>query len=99
MVRYVYAWMPLVIIAAVFVLAMPWLGLIALMISAIVALAALAALAWAAVSVPYMLSRAITRRLHIRSGATPRSASSLSPAGYRHRNKTAWRGAPSLPHP
>jgi hypothetical protein len=42
MVRYFYAWTPLVIVAAVVLLSMPWLGLIALMIVALVALAALA---------------------------------------------------------
>jgi hypothetical protein len=50
---------------------MPWLGLIALMIVAIVAFVALAALAWAVVFVPYTLSRVISRRWRIRSGASP----------------------------
>jgi hypothetical protein len=69
-VRYFYAWMPLVIVAAIVFLAAPWLALIALMIFAIVALAALAC---AVVVVPYMLSRAISRRWHVRSGRSPRS--------------------------
>ena len=80
MVRYFYAWTPLVIITAVVLLSAPWLGLIALMIVSLVALGALAALAWAIAFVPYMLSRAIGRRWHSRSGASPRPARALSPA-------------------
>jgi hypothetical protein len=93
MVRYFYAWTPLVIVAAVFLLSMPWLGLIALVIGALVALVALAALAWAVVFVPYMLSRAIRRRWHIRSGASPRTPPAVSPA--RREDDSAWEGAPS----
>jgi hypothetical protein len=93
MVRYFYAWTPLVIVAAVVLLSMPWLGLIALMIAATVALVALAALARALVFVPYMLSRAISRRWHIRSGASPQTAPALSPA--RRQDDPVWQGAPS----
>jgi hypothetical protein len=93
MVRYFYAWTPLVIVTAIFLLAMPWLGLIALMIAALVALVALAALASAVAFVPYMLSRAISRRWHMRGGARPRTAPTLSPA--RHANDSVWEGAPS----
>lgn len=93
MVSYFYAWTPLVIVAAVFVLSMPWLGLVALMIVALVALVALGALAWAVVFVPYMLSRAIRQRGHIRSGASPRTAPIVSPA--RREDDSAWEGAPS----
>jgi hypothetical protein len=92
MVRYFYAWTPLVVVAAVFLLSMPWLGLIPLMI---VALVALAALAWAVVFVPYMLSRAISRRWHRRSGASPRPAPALAPA--TRQNDSVWQGAPSHP--
>src|SRR5262249_49759046 len=46
MVRYFYAWTPLVIVGTVVFLSLPWLGLIALMI---VSLAALAAVAYAIV--------------------------------------------------
>lgn len=77
MVRYWYSWAPLVIVGTVVVLSLPWLGLIALVI---VALVALAALAWAIVFLPYLLSRAIGRRWHILGGASPRTASALSPA-------------------
>lgn len=92
MVRYFYAWTPLVILTAVFVLALPWLGLIALMV---VALVALGALTWAVVFVPYMLSRAIGRRWHAGSGASPWTALALSPAG-RHID-SGWQGAPAHP--
>jgi hypothetical protein len=63
MVRYFYAWTPLVIVGTVVLLALPWLGLVALVI---VSLALLAALAWAVIFVPYTLSRAISRRWHSR---------------------------------
>ena len=80
MVRYFYAWTPLVIVGMVVLLSMPWLGLIALMIVAMVALVALAALAWAVVFLPYTLGRAISRGWRARSGASPRTAAALSPA-------------------
>jgi hypothetical protein len=95
MVRYFYAWTPLVIVAAVFILSMPWLGLIALMILATVALGALATLASAVVFVPYILSRAISHRWHTRTGATPRTAPALAAAA--HQNDSVWQGAPAHP--
>lgn len=78
MVRYFYAWTPLVIVGTVVFLSLPWLGLIALMI---ISLVALPALALAIGFVPYMLSRAISRRWHSRGSASPRTAVALSPAG------------------
>jgi hypothetical protein len=80
MVRYFYAWTPLVIVGTVVLLSMPWLGLIALMIAPIIAFVALAALAWAIVFVPYTLSRAISHRWRTRSGASSRPTAALSPA-------------------
>jgi hypothetical protein len=80
MVRYFYAWTPLVIVGTVVLLSLPWLGLIALMIASLVALVALAALAWAIVFVPYRLGRAVSGRWHIRSDASLRTAAALSPA-------------------
>jgi hypothetical protein len=77
MVRYFFAWMPLVIVATVVLLALPWLGLIALMLFSLVTLAALAG---TIVAVPYMLGRAIGRRWQRASGASPRTAAVLSPA-------------------
>src|SRR5438067_12208250 len=64
MVRYFYAWTPLLIVGTICILSLPWLGLIALMI---VLLVALPAFAFAIVSVPYLLGRSITRRWHGRS--------------------------------
>jgi hypothetical protein len=80
MVRYFYAWMPLVIVGTVVLLSAPWLGLIALIIVSLAAFAALAALAAAVGYVPYTLSRAIIRRWHSRSGAHPRPAPALASA-------------------
>jgi hypothetical protein len=71
MVRYLYAWTPLVIVGTIVLLTLPWLGLIAL---AIFSLAALAALAGAIVLVPYMLARAIGRHWQRGSGAQQPSA-------------------------
>jgi hypothetical protein len=82
MVRYWYAWTPLVIVGTVVLLSLPWLGLIALMVVALVALVALAALAWAIVLVPYRLGRAISRRGHARRGASPRTAVYRHPYPY-----------------
>ena len=74
MVRYLYAWMPLLIVGTVFPLALPWLGLIALMIAVPVVLVALAALVLAILAVPYLLGRAISRRVQGGPGARPRTA-------------------------
>ena len=95
MVRYLYAWTPLVIVGTVVFLSLPWLGLIALMLFALVALVTLAALAWAIVFAPYMLSQAISRRWRLRSRASLRTAAALSPA--THQKESVWHGAPSHP--
>jgi hypothetical protein len=79
MVRYFYAWTPLLIVGTICILSLPWLGLIALMI---VSLVALPAFALAIVSVPYMFGRAITRRWHGRSDAGRRAAPALSVYGH-----------------
>ena len=78
MVRYFYAWIPVVIVGAVCILSLPWLGLIALM----VVLAGAVALAWAIVSVPYRAGRAITSHRHGRRGARPRLAAALDVYSY-----------------
>jgi hypothetical protein len=78
MVRYFYAWAPLVVVGSVVLLSLPWLGLIALMIAALAALAALVALVRAIVFVPYTLGRAISHRWHMRGGASPQTAAALS---------------------
>jgi hypothetical protein len=62
MVRYFYVWTPLVLVAAVAVLAAsPYLALVVLML---VMLAALAALTWVVVILPYRLGRAAVHRAH-----------------------------------
>ena len=79
MFRYFYSLTPLVIVGTVLILSLPWLGLFALMVFALVALAALAALAWAIVVAPYLLIRSIGRRWHGRSLAyQPSAALSLA---------------------
>lgn len=83
MVRYFYAWAPLVIVGTLVILSLPWLGLIALMIFAIVAVTALAALAWAIVVAPYTLGRTINRLWHGRTIAIPRTAPSQRYAAQR----------------
>ena len=83
MVRYFYAWTPLFVVGTISILSLPWLGLIAVMIAALIPLAALAALAWAVVSVSHMLGRAISRGWQGRSGVSPRTATALAPSGLR----------------
>jgi hypothetical protein len=79
MVRYFYAWTPLVILGTIVLLALPWLGLIALVVVSVVALPAFAL---ALVAAPYIFIRAIGRRLegHV---ASPEPAVVLSPAHHR----------------
>src|SRR5436190_1408707 len=74
MVRYFYAWTPLLIVGTLCILALPWLGLIALIV---VALVALPALALAIVIVPYLLSQALIRLWHQRGNAIRRTAPAL----------------------
>ncbi len=89
MVRYFYAWTPLVIVGTIVLLSLPWLGLIALMVFSLVALAALAL---AVVFVPYMLSQAIRRRWHGRSGTSRPTAAAARPVNSTVR---ATRSAPA----
>jgi hypothetical protein len=79
LVRYFYAWAPLVVVGTVVLLFLPWLALIALVIAALAALAALTALAWAIVEVPLAVGRAIGHRWHGRSAPPqPSAARSLA---------------------
>jgi hypothetical protein len=78
MLRYFYKGMPLVIVATIVVLSLPWLGLIALLI---VSLVALPALAFAIFFVPYMLIRAIARGWQ---GPSPQTVAVQSPTTRRH---------------
>jgi hypothetical protein len=57
MVRYFYAWIPVVIVGTVVILACPWLGLIALMVGLLAVVAAFGALARAIVAALYALGR------------------------------------------
>jgi len=79
MVRYFYAWTPLVTVVGSSMLLCAPLALIALMI---VSLGAVAGLAWAIVFMPYMLGRAVARRWRSRSDASQRDAAALG--AYRH---------------
>jgi hypothetical protein len=81
-VRYLNAWTPLVVVGTVVLLALPWLGLIALMFAALATLAALAALAWAIVATPLAVGRALGRRWHGRS-AVPQTSPDLQLAERR----------------
>jgi hypothetical protein len=64
MVRYFYAWIPVVAVGTLVILSLPWLGLIALIVVMPLVLGALAALAWAIVAVPYRLGLAISHHWH-----------------------------------
>src|SRR5438128_11748478 len=64
MVRYFYAWIPVVTVGTLVILSLPWLGLIALIVVTALVLGALAALALAIVAVVYSLGGAISRRRH-----------------------------------
>jgi hypothetical protein len=74
MVRYFYAWAPLVVVGALVLLSLPWLGLIALFVATLLALAALAALAWATVAAPLAVGHAIARHWSVRHPAPQPSA-------------------------
>jgi hypothetical protein len=87
MLRYFYAYTPFVIVGTVLLLSLPWLGLFALTVFALVALAALAALTWAIVAVPYVLVRSLGRRWQARSVANqPMPALSL----VERRTPSSW---------
>jgi hypothetical protein len=68
MVRYWFSFTPLVVVATVVLLALPWLGVIALMVFTLAALTTLAALVAGVVVAPYMLVRSVGRRRHNRRG-------------------------------
>jgi hypothetical protein len=82
MARYFYLWTPLVVVGAVVLLALPWLGLIALMVATLAALAALAALTWTIVAAPLAVGRAIGHRWHGQSAA-PQPSPALLPVERR----------------
>ena len=69
MVRYFYAWTPVVVVGAVFLMSLPWLALIALVMAVLAALAGLAALAWVIVEAPIAVGRALGQGWQGRSAA------------------------------
>jgi hypothetical protein len=77
MVRYFYLWVPPFLIGTLCILALPWLGLIALMI---VARALVTAIALVFVYVPYGLGRAMSPLTHSRGEANPRPAAVVAVA-------------------
>jgi hypothetical protein len=83
MVRYFYAWTPPFFIVAGTIVFLT-IRYLALAVLTIVSLVALARLAMAIVAVPYMLTRAISRRWQDRSSASPRPTAALSPARRQH---------------
>jgi hypothetical protein len=88
MVRYFYAWTPLVIVWTVVLLSLPWLGLIALTIAALAALVALTALVLEVLAVPYALGRAVNRRVHGSLGVSPGMA---APSPTERRTRSSQR--------
>src|SRR5262245_47316967 len=74
MARYFYSWTPLVVVGTVVLFALPWLGLLALMLFVLVVLATL-------VLVPYALGRAASGLWHLRTTASPRPVAVMAQAG------------------
>jgi hypothetical protein len=72
MVNYFYKWIPIFIVGTILLLGLPWLGLIAVMVVALVLLGALGMLGAAIAWVIGMLSQKISDRWHGRSGAKTR---------------------------
>lgn len=77
MLSYFYKLTPFVLVGAIVLLSLPWLGLIALIM---VSLVALPALAFAIVYVPYLLVRAIGRSWQGQSGASALTRAARKPA-------------------
>jgi hypothetical protein len=74
MVRYFYGWLPLVFIAAIFILCAPWLGVIALLVLLLAVVALLGAIVWAAVVGLYARGSARSTALRRPAASTGRSA-------------------------
>jgi hypothetical protein len=64
MANYFYKWMPLVVLGSIFLLALPWLGLIALLVVVFLLVGALATLALAVARAVGTVGRAIGRPWH-----------------------------------
>ena len=81
MVRYFYLWTPVfIVLGTILLLTSPLLALIAL---PFVLLLVLALLAWVLVGVPYMVARAVARRLHAHGAARAETAAVLSSIDHR----------------
>ena len=78
MVRYFYSLMPLVVVAAVAFLLLPWLALIALAVLALAMLATVAALTWAVIALSSAVGRSIRYHWPSRSHARPARATVLT---------------------
>jgi hypothetical protein len=68
MLSYCYAWTPFVLIGSLALLALPWLGLLALLVVALGAVLVLAGLISAILWAPVTATRAVLRRRHARIG-------------------------------
>ena len=71
MVRYLFVWMPVFVVLGTLVVLSS--SVLALIVLPFVLLLVLAGIAWLLVGVPYMLARAVSRRLH-GDGASPETA-------------------------
>jgi hypothetical protein len=97
MVRYWYAFTPIVIAGTILVLALPWLGLIAVLVAAFVVLVALAALLWAIGAVAVSISHTVGRHLHgrrrMRSRAAPALRAPARPYAYAAARSNSYRAS------
>jgi hypothetical protein len=91
MANYFYKWTPLFIVGTIVLLGLPWLGLIALILVAVVVLGALGALAFAIAWAIETAGRAIGHGWHELSGAARRMAPALSPARSTHQLRSVDR--------
>jgi hypothetical protein len=73
MVRYFYAYTPLAIVASIVFLALPWLGVIALMVAAVAVLYALGSLAFGLAAALGKASRSLVHGLQARTKPAPAS--------------------------
>ena len=84
---YCFSWTPLVILMTVVLLALPWLGLIALFVFSLLVLGLLATLVWTVIWVPRRLSLAVRNRWRVPDNASraavPAEALSVEASGVR----------------
>jgi len=71
---YCYSWTPLVIVMTVVLLALPWLGLIALFVFSLLLFGLLATLVWTVIWVPRTVTLAVHDRWRVRDTANQRAA-------------------------